>query len=90
MGDRHRTAQAAVSSPTTEGADDQKYRYSGDAPLHALEQGQPDRVEATVKLREVWTVRNGRQMADNTSDIALFNLPVDRKLRACDLVRLTV
>jgi hypothetical protein len=29
-------------------------------------------------------------MADNTSDIALFNLPVDSKLRGCDLVRLTV
>jgi hypothetical protein len=43
-----------------------------------------------LKLGEVWAVRNGRQMADNTSDIALFNLPVDRKLRGCDLVRLTV
>jgi len=43
-----------------------------------------------LKLGEVWTVRNRRQMAENTSDIALFNLPVDSKLRGCDLVRLAV
>jgi hypothetical protein len=43
-----------------------------------------------LELGEVWAVRNGRPMADNTSDIALCNLPVDTKLRGCDLVRLTV
>jgi hypothetical protein len=43
-----------------------------------------------LKLGEVWTVGNRRQMADNNSDIALFNLPVDSKLRGCALVRLTV
>jgi hypothetical protein len=52
--------------------------------------GNPIGQKPPLKLGEVWTVRNRRRMADNTSDIALFNLPVDSKLRGCDLVRLTV
>ena len=43
-----------------------------------------------LKLREVWTVRIRLQIAGNTRELALFNLAIDSKLRACDLVRLMV
>jgi integrase len=43
-----------------------------------------------LKLREVWTVRTRLQMAGKTREVALFNLAIDSKLRACDLVRLMV
>ena len=43
-----------------------------------------------LKLREVWTVRIRLQMAGKTREVALFDLAIDGKLRACDPVRLTV
>ena len=43
-----------------------------------------------LKLREIWAVRIRLQLARRTRDLALFNLAIDSKLRACDLVRLRV
>ncbi|UZJ42924.1 tyrosine-type recombinase/integrase [Marinimicrobium sp. C6131] len=43
-----------------------------------------------LKLREVWAIRIRLQIADRFRDLALFNLAIDRKLRACDLVSLKV
>lgn len=43
-----------------------------------------------LKLREIWSIRIRLQMQDNTRDLALFNLAIDSKLRACDLVTLRV
>jgi hypothetical protein len=36
--------------------------------------------------RHVWSIRVRLEMAGNARDLALFNLPVDSKLRGCDLV----
>ncbi|WP_370628197.1 hypothetical protein [Bordetella sp. BOR01] len=43
-----------------------------------------------LKLREIWAIRTRLQMASNAREIAMFNLAIDSKLRACDLTRLQV
>ncbi len=43
-----------------------------------------------LKLKEIWAIRIRLQLANNTRDLALFNLAIDSKLRACDLVSLKV
>jgi len=43
-----------------------------------------------LKLQEIWAIRFRLQLQDQTRDLALFNLAVDSKLRACDLMALTV
>lgn len=37
-----------------------------------------------LKLREIWAIRIRLQLARWTRDLALFNLAIDSKLRACD------
>lgn len=46
--------------------------------------------KAPLKLKEVWAIRMRLQLAHRTRELALFNLGVDSKLRACDLVQLRV
>jgi len=43
-----------------------------------------------LKLKEIWAVRIHLQREGHIRDLALFNLAVDCKLRACDLVKLRV
>jgi integrase len=43
-----------------------------------------------LKLREIWAIRIRLEIANNLRELALFNLAIDSKLRACDLVRLRV
>ena len=43
-----------------------------------------------LKLQEIWAIRIRLQIEDRHRDLALFNLAVDSKLRACDLLRLRV
>ncbi|MNW17237.1 hypothetical protein D3C71_2163530 [compost metagenome] len=40
------------------------------------------------KLKEIWAIRTRLQLSCRTRDLALFNLGIDSKLRACDLVKL--
>jgi hypothetical protein len=42
------------------------------------------------KLKEIWAIRIRLQMASRRRELALFNLAIDSKLRACDLVQLRV
>jgi hypothetical protein len=42
------------------------------------------------KLREIWAIRVRLQLATRRRELALFNLAIDSKLRACDLVKLRV
>src|ERR1700721_3614720 len=46
--------------------------------------------KAPFKLKEIWAIRVRLQLADRRRELALFNLAIDRKLRACDLVKLRV
>jgi integrase len=43
-----------------------------------------------LKLREIWAIRIRLQLASKTRDLAMFNLAIDSKLRACDLTKLRV
>ncbi|WP_354685703.1 tyrosine-type recombinase/integrase [Cupriavidus necator] len=43
-----------------------------------------------LKLAEIWAIRTRPQMATSIHELALFNLAIDSKLRACDLTRLLV
>jgi hypothetical protein len=46
--------------------------------------------KAPFKLKEIWAIRVRLQIAGRTRELAPFNLAVDSKLRACDLVQLRV
>ena len=41
-----------------------------------------------AKLNEIWSIRIRLQLANKRRDVALFNLAIDSKLRACDLLKL--
>lgn len=43
-----------------------------------------------LRPRDVWSIRIRLEIGGATRDLALFNLAIDSKLRACDLVRLRV
>ncbi len=44
----------------------------------------------SLKAKEIWSIRVRLQVAHRIRDLALFNLALDSKLRACDLVALRV
>lgn len=46
--------------------------------------------KAPLRLRDIWAIRVRLQLAHKTRDLALFDLAIDSKLRACDLVTLRV
>ena len=46
--------------------------------------------KAPLKLKEIWAIRTRLQLANRRRELALFNLAIDSKLRACDLVKLRV
>jgi integrase len=43
-----------------------------------------------LKMKEVWSIRARWELRKRVRDLALFNLAIDSKLRACDLTRLKV
>src|SRR3990170_4517336 len=43
-----------------------------------------------LKLKEIWAIRIRLQIDKKHRDLALFNLAIDSKLRACDLLKLRV
>ena len=43
-----------------------------------------------LKPEQIWSIRVRLEMQNNVRDLALFNLALDSKLRACDLVKLMV
>ena len=46
--------------------------------------------KAPLRLRDIWAIRIRLQLQKRIRDLALFNLAIDSKLRACDLVKLRV
>jgi integrase len=46
--------------------------------------------KAPLRVRDIWAIRIRLQLAKKTRDLALFNLAIDSKLRACDLTKLRV
>ena len=43
-----------------------------------------------LKLKEIWAIRIRLQLANRHRDLAMFNLAIDSKLRAFDLVKIRV
>ena len=41
--------------------------------------------KAPFKLKDIWTIRIRLHLANCARDLALFDLAIDNKLRACDL-----
>jgi integrase len=46
--------------------------------------------KAPLKLKDIWSIRIRLELGERRRELALFNLAIDSKLRACDLVRLRV
>lgn len=46
--------------------------------------------KAPLRLKGIWTIRMRLEIANKDRDLALFNLAIDSKLRACDLTKLRV
>ena len=46
--------------------------------------------KAPLRLKDIWAIRIRLQIGKRTRELALFDLGLDSKLRACDLVRLRV
>ena len=64
--------------------------------LHTLESHEPWNKgkligqKSPLKLKDIWAIRIRLQLNHNIGDLALFNVAIDSKLRACDLVKLRV
>jgi hypothetical protein len=43
-----------------------------------------------LKLKEIWAIRIRLQLSARVRDLAMLNLAIDSKLRACDLTKLKV
>src|SRR5664279_1751342 len=46
--------------------------------------------KAPLKLKDIWAIRVRLQLNHRPRELALFDLGLDSKLRACDLVKLRV
>ncbi len=46
--------------------------------------------KSPLKLQEIYAIRTRLQLAQETRELAMFDLAIDSKLRACDLVNLCV
>jgi len=46
--------------------------------------------KSPLRLKDIWAIRVRLQLSSHIRDLALFNLAIDSKLRACDLVKLKV
>jgi len=63
------------------------------APKHSREPWNKGKIvgqKPPLKLKEIWAIRVRLQIADRPRELALFDLAIDSKLRACDLVNLLV
>lgn len=62
-----------------------------DIPAHTpWNKGKLTGQKAPLRLHEIYAIRVRLQLAHRTRDLALFNLAIDSKLRACDLLKLRV
>lgn len=52
--------------------------------------GKLDGQKTPFRLRDIWAIQVWLQIAERTQYLALFDLAIDSKLRACDLTKLLV
>ena len=67
-----------------------KQRSTQSETKHTWNRGKLVGQKAPLKLNEIWAIRIRLQLAGDIRMLALFDLAIDSKLRACDLVGLRV
>jgi integrase len=67
-----------------------QYLLANDGKATAWNRGQITGQKPPLKRNETWAIRVHLQIQGRIRDLALFNLAIDSKLRACDLIRLRV
>ena len=60
------------------------------APRKVWNKGKLIGQKAPLQPKHVWAIRTRLQLAKKVRDLALFNMAIDSKLRACDLVNLKI
>lgn len=66
------------------------YRSSSNPPRAPWNRGKLMGQKVPLSMQEIWSIRLRLQNIGNLRDLALFNLAIDSKLRACDLLSLRV
>ena len=67
-----------------------KYLFHFAAKTAAMEQGKFTGAKPPLRPKYVWSIRSKLQVEGRTRDLAMFNLAIDSKLRACDVVALKI
>jgi integrase len=66
------------------------HRSSSTPPRVPWNKGKLTGQKLPLSMQEIWSIRIQLQSIGNQRDLALFNLAIDSKLRACDLLSLRV
>jgi integrase len=66
------------------------HRSSSNPPRVPWNKGKLMGQKLPLSMQEIWSIRMCLQSIGNQRDLALFNLAIDSKLRACDLLSLRV
>ena len=66
------------------------HRSSSNSPCEPWNKGKLIGQKLPLNRQEIWSIRMRLQNIGNLRDLALFNLAIDSKLRACDLLSLRV
>lgn len=70
--------------------DDHDTLFTSPAKREAWNKGKFTGAKPPLRPKHVWSIRNKLQAEGRTRDLAMFNLAIDSKLRACDVVALKV
>jgi integrase len=62
--------------------------YSDTAHREPWNKGKIVGQKAPLRLKDIWAIRIRLQLGHRTRELAMFDLALDSKLRACDLVKL--
>ncbi|WNO04018.1 tyrosine-type recombinase/integrase [Rhodoferax mekongensis] len=62
--------------------------YSDTAHREPWNKGKIVGQKAPLRLKDIWAIRIRLQLGNRTRELAMFDLALDSKLRACDLVKL--
>jgi integrase len=70
--------------------DDQDTLFTSPAKREPWDKGKFTGAKPPLRPKHVWSIRGKLQAEGRTRDLAMFNLAIDSKLRACDVVALKV
>ena len=70
--------------------DDQDTLFTPSAKREPWNKGKFTGAKPPLRPKHVWSIRSKLQAEGRTRDLAMFNLAIDSKLRACDVVALKV